>query len=599
VSPPLLKSLGARVDAFTIAFRTRLDPRFVGALKQRAEVAREHGRAAFEWEIEEPNTDMGRSTTRRLGSSRDKDDPTRRNVQPARWVNGYGTHDRRRRAALWGELSYSNQRGVWRVVNEPFWRLQIQEYGPGGGDDKECRACRGLGWFPGATYGMRRETCLACKGEGQRTDPGWTVEMIWYAQELAAIGLAAALEESQAVARLTGDVLEARVRRIDLCADIQGWSIEADDVKRIAKRPRAVWAVDDVGPRKEPKVPRCARSGSCKDRCTCSDVQVYGKKNTLRDRAISGLAVGRGGALHARIYDKRCELENDRDGGRRRAEESRWKDSGWSGDAPVARVEFQIRGVALTELGIRDPHAVVRPRIKQVPYIDKRGKARVRAVVEGDEVLQVPSNDNGEPCEFCRTGQAWSYDGEKLTKPPGAQTCTCMRTMTIVDRLESLWRTCLDWVRLVEPKETASGKPIPVTRLRDDPRWALLRTVQFLANKDGPIRRYRPRGCASAAQALGCALAQGGRVGRLRKMPEGFEHYGNDDEAERKLHKHVAALFEHSASDVTRWLMDRFGGAAGAWVHLAVRTNASLVKWKTGIEETEAEERAGPLTAAS
>jgi len=555
-----VKPLGARVDALTIAFRVRLDVAFVQRLKQRADVAREHGRASFEWVIEEPDTKMGASSERRLGPQR------------ARWADDF---DRlRRRPALWGELGYSTQRGVWRITNEPYFRIQIQENAAGGGKVRPCGACRGLGWLPAVSYGMRRDPCRACRGVGHLEDPGWTIELIWYAQELARIGLGAALKESQAIAGLTGEVLEARLRRIDLCADIEGWEISPDDVKRLAKRPRARWAVDDVGPRKVTKIPRCTGTGACRDRCTCQDVQVYGTGSTLSDRRISGLAVGRGGALMCRIYDKRCELENDRQGERRAAEEARWSRAGWKGQAPIARVEFQIRGVALSELGLRDPDAAVVPIYRHDFYTGENGKMKFRAVVVGEKILTVANDATGKE-----------------------------EQATIVHRLEAVWRTCLDWVRLVEPEVSASGKPIAVSRLADDPRWALLRTVKFAHTNDGPIRRYRPRAVASSAQALGVVLSQAGREGQLEHMPEGLEHYGDDEAAERQLYDRVLVLFTRSAENVTRWLIDRFGGVAGASVHLAVRSNASRARFLAGVDVAELvacrEQSTAPQMAAS
>lgn len=554
-----MKSLGARVDALTLAFRVRLDPAFVARCKSRAEVAREHGRAALEWVIEEPITKMGHSSARRLGPQR------------ARWVDDDRFPGARRRAAIWGELSYTTQRGVWRITNEPYFRIQIQENAAGGGAVRTCGVCRGAGWLPPSSFSLRRDRCSACEAEGVVEDPGWTIEIIWYAQELARIGLEAALHESHAIAGLTGEVLEARLRRIDLCADIEGWEISPDDVKRLAKRPRARWAVDDAGPRKAPKVPQCLRSGACKERCTCNDVQVYGTGSTIRERHITGIAVGRGGALMSRIYDKRCELENDRIGLRREAEETRWRAQGWKGQAPVTRVEFQIRGVALVELGVRDPDACVVPIYRREFYQDANGKTKLRAVVVGEKILTT-ANDQGVEVQA-----------------------------TITHRLEAIWRTCLDWVRLVEPEESKTGRPIPVARLKDDPRWALLRTVTFLPNGDGPIKRFRPRAHASAAQALGVALSQAGREGQLAHEPEGKEHYGDDEASERDLQAKVLMLFTQSAESVTRWLLERFGGPANAHVHLAVRSNASRARFLAGIdpltlrEETTVE----PLTAAS
>lgn len=270
-------------------------------------------------------------------------------------------------------------------------------------------------------------------------------------------------------------------------------------------------------------------------------------------RRITGISVGRGGAMMARIYDKRAELERDED--RRGAEEERWTKAGWDGTSSVARVEFQIRGVALTELGIRDPDGCVVPVFKHEAYTDKRGKRRVRAVVLGHRVLTAE--------EEGRVVQA-----------------------TIVHRLEAVWRTCLDWVRLVVPEFSRNGKPLPTSRLKDDPRWELLRTVSFLETKDAlPIRRYRPRGAASAAQALGVTLSHAGRVGALRsELPEEREAYEDDVRTETTLLERISALKLEEAKFIVEELKLRHGGAAGASQHFAIRHNAARARFLRGVE---------------
>lgn len=557
-------AIGARVDWLTVAFQVRLDRGFTERLRARSEVAREHGSASFEWTTESP---IALPVPRRY--------PTR-----SRWLSS--SHAIRRHQSIWGELQFTQRKGVWNIRNEPHFRLHVEEHAPGGGTLRRCQLCRGLGFV------AHRDECPRCAGAGQLVDPGWTVEISWYAQELAVIGLVHALHESQAIAALTGEVLDVRLRRLDLCADVAGWEISPDDVKRLAKRPRARWAVDDVGP-KPAKPPRCTRTKACRERCTCEDMQVYGSGSTLRERKITGLAVGRGGALMARIYDKREELRNDRVGDRRMAEEKRWRAAGWDGRDCITRVEFQIRGEAIRELGVRDPFAVVEPVYKFESYVDASGKTKARARLADERVLTI-SNDTGLPCE----------------KPhrPGVA-CTC-REMTLVDRIEAIWRTCLEWVRLVEPRESASGKPIAVSRLADDPRWALLRRVRFANEDAAPIRRYRPRATASAAQALGVTLSQLGRSGGLEPLPEGLEHYDNDESTEAALRERLRRAFSDTADRTFEWLVQRHGSVANAAVAFAIKSNAKRARYLGGFscdvedrESRESRDRERPLAAVS
>jgi len=170
------------------------------------------------------------------------------------------------------------------------------------------------------------------------------------------------------------------------------------------------------------------------------------------------------------MYDKIEEIRVKED--HREAEEKRWSAAGWDGVSPVTRVEFQVRGVALKELGLRDPFAA----------------------------LEVELDDAGRI-----TGHRVAYRADGVTP------------QTLADRLDWLWRLCLSWVRLVEPERTRSGKLRPLSRLRDDERWALLRTVSFSDAPKSPLRRFRSRGAASSAQALGVTLSRRRRMASSKR----------------------------------------------------------------------------------
>ncbi len=527
-----MKVLGSRVDALTLAYRVKPDAAFVAALRERAEVAKEHGRASFSWAVRAPVDETGTVAARyRLGPFR------------ARWADDVDASERV--SKVWGELRYSRAAKVWQIVNEPFFRLRVDLHAPGGGALRDCGHCRGLGSVSGFP-------CNVCEAQGTLEEPGWTVEIVWYAQTLADWGLELVLRESAAIAALIGDVREQRLRRIDLCADVEGWEIAGSDVKRLAKRPRAKWAVDDAGP-EEP---------------TDEPANVHGRGELSR-RRVTGISVGRGGALMARIYDKRAELErNER---RREAEESRWKAAGWDGLEPVTRVEFQIRGVALAEMGLRDPDAVVEPVSRLEEYFDARGRKRRRKVVTGYRVVTADE------------------DGREVQA-------------TLVHRLDAIWSTCLGWVRLVVPRKSKKGAPVAASRLADDPRWAILRAVQFSSTRQAaPIHRHRPRSAASAAQALGVSLSQAGRDGRLRKLSEDRFAYPDDERGESMLRARILALKVDEAARVVEWLLERGEGPAGALEHLAVRSNAARARFRgvVGVREGPRAARQREFQAAS
>ncbi|HVH45005.1 MAG TPA: hypothetical protein VM925_21780 [Labilithrix sp.] len=539
-----MKILGARADALTLAFRVQLDPELVVELKRRQEVANKHSRAAFVWTVEVPDTEMGDSKAARLGPLR------------ARWANDF---DRIKRVQkLWGELRYTPQRGVYRIDNDPFFRIQIKERAEGGGALRDCSSCKGIGWRDAPSLrcpvALQRERCGACDGAGHVEEPGFTFEIVWRAQALASSGLDRCIEESAAIAAMCGDVLDTRLRRLDLCCDVMGWQIAEDDLWNLDKRPRASWiknphdfaSANDVDEGWESPKKRRKREPLRRE--------SYGR-GAREKRQITGISVGRGGPFQSRIYDKRAELELDTIGARREAEEGRWRAQGWDGEAPVARVEFQMRGEVLTELGIRDPDACLEPIVKHDAYTDRKGKRRIRHTVVGQRVITVEN------------------DGSEVQA-------------RLSDRVDAIWALCLDWIRLVVPQVSRNGNPICVSRLKDDPRWALLRTAKFNEKtRHASITRYRPRKAASAAQALGVSLSQAAVDGRIHEyLPEDLPAYADDARAESRLLARVLALKVEEARRTVRWLIERYGGVAEASVHFAVRQNAARAKRYAGVE---------------
>jgi hypothetical protein len=512
--------LSSRIDALTMAFRVRLAPSFVETLKKRAEIASEHGRAGIEYENE--------------------------------------------RGAICGELRWSRTQKVWNVTREPSepewygYRLHVDMAAPGGGNPRECEACGGTCFrsmslpcarcrgggcalCEGVGSITKIDECRECKGSGFYEEPGFTLEIVWYAQSLAMHGLQRLVDDSARIARTCGEVYEARVRRIDLCADVEGWDIRADDVRRLAKRPRAKWAVDDAGLEREEGADRKESRG------------CHGT-GALERRRITGISVGRGGALMCRVYDKRAEVE--RDERRRELEEARWRDAGWKGVSPVARVEFQIRGVVLHEFGLRDPDAVVDP------------ETRAPLAVCG-ECGSCRSASRLLPCDRCGSREI-------------------REQATIVHRIPDVWRTCLAWVRLVVPSVTRNGRPIPVSRLPLDERWELLHRVRWDRRPASLIHRVRIRGAASAAQALGVALSSAARDGRItRRLSEAREAYADDADTLARLRRRVRGMMLLEADRIVDWLDERYEGPAGAAVHFAVRSNAARLRFKRGVVDAD------------
>lgn len=540
-----MQVLGHRVDALTLAYRVKLDPAFVARLRESAEVAKEHGRAAFEYAVRVPDDDGDGTTTTK---GRHKVGPMR-----MRWADEVSRIKRQEK--IWGELRFSRADKCWRITNHGFFRMQVLLNAPGGGALRDCPACKGLAY-------VNHAICLACDGKGCEEEPGWTLEVIWYAQHLAQWGLERTLLESAALASNCGEVLETRLRRLDLCADVVGWDVDHGELlDRLVKRPHAEWrkwnASDDeekneafadaaVVPRAAPKVKRDRQKT---DRELANDdadrAAVYGR-GSMQKRRVTGLVVGRGPVM-CRIYDKRAELERNAE--RRELEEDRWREKGWDGIEAVTRVEFQLRGVALTEFGIRDPDAVLVPVRRLDTYLDASGRRRKRIVVSGHEVMMTD-------------------DGEQAT---------------VVHRLNDLWNACLDWVRIVVPDPKRPNKA--KCRLADDPRWRLLRELRFTDAEPRPLRRHRPRAAASCAQALGVSLSQAAAEGRLHPVTEAREAYEEDERTKARLRARLVALKVAEAARILEKMIADRGGIVEASIHFAVRSNAARLNKHRGVED--------------
>jgi hypothetical protein len=67
------------------------------------------------------------------------------------------------------------------------------------------------------------------------------------------------------------------------------------------------------------------------------------------NRQYSGLTIGQGGALMARLYNKSLELKTSR----KEWLKEIWHDLGWQPNETVWRLEFQLRRAVLRELGIK------------------------------------------------------------------------------------------------------------------------------------------------------------------------------------------------------------------------------------------------------
>jgi len=139
-----------------------------------------------------------------------------------------------------------------------------------------------------------------------------------------------------------GDIVEARLRRVDLAADYT-FGLEPGDIDRV----------------------QTTRARIDSFRVDAKDVDEASLEGggSLREhrnaaRIVTGITVAAGNPLMARIYAKDKELDLPGREEKRGIEHHIWRQNGWNGTDSVTRVEYQGRGEFLSETGLRDPNAL-------------------------------------------------------------------------------------------------------------------------------------------------------------------------------------------------------------------------------------------------
>lgn len=485
--------VGHRVDALTIAYRVLLTERVLSGTKEtddglrgRSRIARDHGRALYrdtsgaDWELKVPRRGDGQ---------------------------------------------------IFRLRREDHVRIQIDPKAPGG-----KRELVDIVEPVPMTYENAGSACLTKvlgKVGWQNTgdigvveEPGWTLELIWYASHLADMPLDLVVLEGRDIARRFGELHEERLRRIDFAADVAGFDIRERDYANFVRRSRVkVFPFTkkpkgDDGFREIEKPSEAVRDAVANDAAREEPAFC----DVVCSSTVAGIRVGRTDVV-ARIYDKREELNQKGSPDKRAHEEERWTKGGWDGDAPVTRVEFQLRGEALTEVGARDPeNCGIHPK-----------------------------------------------SGEFLAG----------RSCQLHEYVPRLWATCLKWLWLGKPRDAARA------RWDVDERWQPLYAVEWNAEKTDmdrvPIKRVRVRGGASAAQSLGSmasfVAASGKDIGQ--KLPSGavvdweekIEDYAEG--AQAKLQVMLAILTRVGVGEIERAMVERWGSEEAAAQHVAIVLNAA------------------------
>ena len=395
-------------------------------------------------------------------------------------------------------------------------------------------------------------------------DPGWTLAVEWSGVSLIHTTYDDAARLSFKIAQALGEVLSVRLRRLDLCADMEGFEIPGkmrdehpDDgrlrelmarespeeyarVTQLEERTeRHGWCTrPQLRSRKMRAAKRCPtkrRERKLKADAGRKLLARYENGDIDYDKLIEGFPdiddtyyfpegnctgwkFGKG-VISARVYDKQAELRMRVDrapgaaskkeaGDKAASERAWWKANKWQGGM-VTRVEVQCRGEVLHELDAR---------------CDLSGWVSSERFVSdlGDQLDRVWRYFAGSPDELARK--------EPL---PVDELGRCTKCKVVHESPEACKYTLAPksgWLRQIVLDGGTRRSECTHT-----PAWDAVQRVSFNRVLVDVPQRTRKRGAVRATQVLGCALALLGYTEQLPNpvTPDGVvvEHEGEDDAA--------------------------------------------------------------------
>jgi len=285
-----------------------------------------------------------------------------------------------------------------------------------------------------------------------------------------------------------------------------------------------------------------------------SDLSTTRSSRFYRDSETTGWTFGRGGDLSVRVYDKTAELgfrartaegvAAARLASEKRAQEAEiWARAGWTEGEPVARVEVQARGTALSEL-----------------------------------------------CDRCEVSVA-SVTADEYER---ALDEACERMCDLVERaVDGIWQyTMRRWLKHIDPASATRR-----TRCKLSPWWEDVQRVTF-EGKQEPCFRLRKRSCARSAQALGCILSlitlhghhspwvdTRGPVWKLPDEKRAAMHSEAIGLAKARLQDEVLRACELAAPIISHDLLAHAGSTRAALERLITRWSAVTARFQPGEQE--------------
>ena len=334
------------------------------------------------------------------------------------------------------------------------------------------------------------------------TTPGWTVDVVVSGKYLADHDWRYALVDMLRTVKRFGRILEVRTRRVDLAADFEFMPGEDIDCGKLVKRSNCKF--------------KPFRRGAGDWDVDTHLATVHHGVGLHRD----GFVVAPGNEISLRVYNKTTELQDKRDDDKEDAERANWALARWHG-GDVTRVEFQVRGAALEELGARvlafDPEGLDDDDVEL-------GYRRTDARARGESAIIAAFG--------ARLDAMWGY----LTMRPNSTLREYRKTGAVLPPK--------GWIRLSDPLHDKQR----LTRAPTHKWWKAIQDVVFVRAGVEPARRVRRVSTgARSAQVLGCVLSLLSVRGELPRISSVVRE-GEVIEDERE----IVELLRHVAGDATR-----------------------------------------------
>lgn len=282
----------------------------------------------------------------------------------------------------------------------------------------------------------------------ERASHGWQLEIRPSALLLMHEGEFAALTFANDVARGVLELVrEARLRRIDLCADLVHLDLAGIDPQAFVTHHKT--RIRDIAQFEE----------------------------FFRAGMRTGFMMGKSDAV-SRLYDKTEHLRLGLDETKAEDERAAWKSEGWNGTDDVVRAEFQLRGRILDELDIRDPAKALERLDAIWGYCIKKW---LRLVVLGTATRK----------RRCKTDRRWEALEDVVFRAPGEEPARRVRAPS-TPHARRMVSAIVNFCACIGVISAGVGDPRQVVA-----GWSEARAEQWLQEQLNALARFTVKGATA------------------------------------------------------------------------------------------------------